>query len=315
MQQSLQERNTGKGNQQGFYFLTFYQSDATCSKFSQLYDPVADPFNMGIFSNPVRIDKTQAQCQQIAYGISWGVLSASSRYINLRQFSSSNCSGAYEDFVRMPGAATLAGSCWMLPTRLSTATPLYYRVTYVNHNNFALNYALPSYGYESFDYHPAKGLFFLGNIFNNEVSSFNPTGSAQDARPNLAGGRGYPPMDTNTLNIDGFSFGSDSAVAKILRDFGLNSAGAQPFSSTTLAAPAPAPHTAPYPRHPYHPPPGLKVDYALTRSNPQLKSRNRVWVTRCQFWGDLTSSPYGGATAIDFSTPNGPTQVRQGVDC
>jgi hypothetical protein len=49
-------------------------------------------------------------------------------------------------------------------------------------------------------------------------------------------------MDTNTLNIDGFSFGSDSAVAKILRDFGLNSAGAQPFSSTTLAAPAPAPH-------------------------------------------------------------------------
>jgi hypothetical protein len=256
MQQSLLERNTAKGNQQGFYFLTFYQSDATCSKFSLLYDPVTDPLNMGIVTNPVRIDKTQAQCYQIAYGLSWGVLSASSRYINLRQFSSNNCSGAYEDFVRMPGAATLSSSCWTLPTRLSTATPLYYRVTYINHNNFALNYALPSYGYESFDYHPSKGLFFLGNIFNNEVSSFNPTGSAQDARPNLAGGRGYPPLDTFTLNIDGFSFGSNPTVANILRDFGLNSAGAP---APTLAAhapppvlvhPAPPPHTAPPPSLP-----------------------------------------------------------------
>jgi hypothetical protein len=218
-------RNTAKGNQEGFYFLTFYQSDATCSKFSQLYDPVPDPFSIGIFSNPIRIDKTQSQCFQIAYGISWGVLSASSRYINLRQFSSNNCSGAFEDFVRMPGSATLASTCWMLPTRLSTASQLYYRVTFINHNVFALNYALPSYGYESFDYHPSKGLFYIGNIFNNEVSSFNPTVSAQDARPNLAGGRGYPPVETYTLNINGFTFGNNAAVASILQGYGLNSAG------------------------------------------------------------------------------------------
>jgi hypothetical protein len=225
MQQSLQERNTAKGNQQGFYFLTFYQSDATCSKFSQLYDPVTDPFNVGISTNPVRIDKTQSQCQQIAYGISWGVLSASSRYINLRQFSSNNCSGVYEDFVRRPGEATLASTCWpwVMPSRLSVS--LYYRVTYVNHNNFALNYALPSWGYESFDYHPSKGLFFIGNVFNNEVTSFNPTGSAQDSRPNLAGGRGYPPVETYTLGMNNFTFGSNPAVASNLREFGLNSLG------------------------------------------------------------------------------------------
>jgi hypothetical protein len=234
MQQSLMERNTAKGNQQGFYFLTFYQSDATCSKFSLLYDPVTDPLNMGIATNPVRIDKTQSQCQQIAYGISWGVLSASSRYINLRQFSSNNCSGAYEDFVRRPGDATLAGTCWPWVTPSRSSVSLFYRVTYINHNAFALNYALPSWGYESFDYHPSKGLFFIGNVFNNEVTSFNPTGSAQDARPNLAGGRGYPPVETYTLGMNNFSFGSNPAVANNLREFGLNSLGSYALPTLTL---------------------------------------------------------------------------------
>jgi len=126
-------------------------------------------------------------------------------------------------------------------------------VTYVNHNNFALNYALPSWGYESFDYHPSKGLFFIGNVFNNEVTSFNPTGSAQDSRPNLAGGRGYPPVETYTLGMNNFTFGSNPAVASNLREFGLNSLG-------TL------------------------VDIGENSKTPGSKPRNRLWVCRCQFW-------------------------------
>ncbi len=47
-QQSLLVRNSNSGSQSALYFLTFYQNDATCSRAGQLYDPVADPLNIGL---------------------------------------------------------------------------------------------------------------------------------------------------------------------------------------------------------------------------------------------------------------------------
>jgi hypothetical protein len=224
VQKSLLVRSTAMGNQAGFTFLTFYHDDDTCSKYSKLYNPVDDPLAVGLYSNPVRIDKTQSQCFQIAYGISFGVISASSRYINFKRFASSNCSGEYEDYVRLAGGNSLAATCWALPT-VFNVSKLYFRVTFINHNAFSLNYPLPSFGYESFDYHPAKGQFFLGNMFNDEISSFNPTGSAEESRGNLAGGKGYPSTEIYTLNKNNFSFGTNALIANNLMRFGLNSAG------------------------------------------------------------------------------------------
>ncbi len=62
--------------------------------------------------------------------------------------------------------------------------------------------------------------------------------------------------------------------------------------------------------------PGTLVDIGQNSKSPESKPRNRLWVCRCQFWyADLTGSPYGGATVIDFSTStfNGPTQVSNSL--
>jgi hypothetical protein len=52
--------------------------------------------------------------------------------------------------------------------------------------------------------------------------------------------------------------------------------------------------------------PGCKVDFAQFQFGAP---RNRVWVTRIQFFSDRSTSPYGGATALDFSQSGYPTQV------
>ena len=52
--------------------------------------------------------------------------------------------------------------------------------------------------------------------------------------------------------------------------------------------------------------PGCKVDFAQFQFGAP---RNRVWVTRIQFFGDQSTCPYGGATALDFSQSGYPTHV------
>ena len=185
IQQSPLVRNTLSGSQSAFYFLTFYGSDATCSKVTALYNPIADPLKIGLVSNPLRLDKSQSQCFQIAYNMSMGVVAGSTRYSSFRLFSSSSdCSGTYQDYIRQLQST----GCYTFPG----ISNLYYRLTLTNPEVFPLTQPLPSFGHESFDYHPLDGKFYLGNLFNSQISAFNPTVNAMAARPNLQNGKGYP---------------------------------------------------------------------------------------------------------------------------
>ncbi len=175
----------------------------------------------------------------------------------------------------IPSMSSLSSSCFSMPD-VSVATQLFYRVTLVKSHTFALNYPLPTSGHESFDYHPLLGKFFIGNKFNQEVTAFDPTSNAMASRPNLAGGRGYPSVETYTLASNtSFSFGLDNQVADNLRRYGLSSLG-------------------------------CRVDYGY--NSQSRSSRTRVWLTRVQFFNDFSSSPYGGASVLDFSV-SPPAQV------
>jgi len=46
---------------------------------------------------------------------------------------------------------------------------------------------------------------------------------------------------------------------------------------------------------------GVKCDFAQGPFGPYGSPRNRVWATRIQFFGDQSTSIYGGASVIDFS--------------
>jgi hypothetical protein len=274
-QQSLLVRNSNSGSQTALYFLTFYQNDPTCTRATQYYDPAVDPLNIGLFSNPIRIDRTQSQCFPITFSSSFGVLAGSNKYLSFRQFSTANCSGPFQDTVR------LILGCNAIPD-VSTSALLFYKVTVVRSEVYALNYPMALGGHESFDYHAASGKFFLGNLFNQEITAFDPTLNALAARPNLAGGKGYPGVEIYTLGLASSTFfptllGVDSAVPASLQNLGLNVAG-------------------------------VKVDFAAGPNGPFGSPRNRVWATRIQFFGDQSTSIYGGASVLDFSqTP--PVQV------
>jgi hypothetical protein len=242
IQQSPLVRNTLSGSQSAFYFLTFYGSDATCTKVTALYNPIADPLKIGLVSNPLRLDKSQSQCFQIAYNMSMGVVAGSTRYSSFRLFSSSSdCSGTYQDYIRQLQST----GCYTFPG----ISNLYYRLTLTNPDVFPLTQPLPSFGHESFDYHPLDGKFYLGNLFNPQISAFNPTVNAMAARPNLQNGKGYPAMETYTLlsprndsttvpgSFGGFYFGPNTALAGLWQTIGLNSAGKktqQTLESTSI---------------------------------------------------------------------------------
>jgi hypothetical protein len=279
-QQSLLVRNSKSGSQTALYFLTFYQSDPTCTRATQYYDPAVDLFNIGLFSNPIRIDRSQSDCFPITYSSSFGMLAGSNKYLSFRQFFTANCSGPFEDTVRM-----ILG-CNAVPF-VSTSASLYYKVTVVRAEAYALNYPMALGGHESFDYHAASGKFFLGNLLNQEITAFDPSLNALAARPFLAGGKGYPGVEIYTMgsnNADGqtaffksLSPTVDDAVKNNLRNVFLNVAG-------------------------------VKTDFAAGPSGPLISRRNRVWATRIQLFEDQSSSFYGGASVIDFSQ-SPPVQV------
>jgi hypothetical protein len=279
-QQSLLVRNSNSGSQTALYLVTFYQNDPTCTRATQYYDPAVDPLSIGLFSNPIRIDRTQSQCFPITYSSSFGVLAGSNKYLSFRQFSTANCSGPFQDTVR------LILGCNAIPD-VSTSALLFYKVTVVRSEVYALNYPMALGGHESFDYHAASGKFFLGNLFNQEITAFDPTLNALATRPNLAGGKGYPGVEIYTLGLGPLSgvadsffrplSGVDDTVFTNLRNMGLNVAG-------------------------------VKADFAAGPFGPFGSPRNRVWATRIQFFRDQSTSIYGGASVIDFSqTP--PVQV------
>ncbi len=79
------------------------------------------------------------------------------------------------------------------------------------------------------------------------------------------------------------------------------------FNTAAISLLTPRPHLT-----------GVKVDYATIigpQTGNQPVTRHRVWITRGQFFGtgtnDVLSSPYGGASMLDFSAGNMqmPTQV------
>ena len=267
-------RNSNSGSQTALYFLTVYQNDATCTKATSVYDPTVDPLSIGLFSNPIMMDRTQSQCFPITYRSSFGVVAGSNKYLSFRRFSSANCSGPFQDTVRL-----LLG-CTAMPD-VATSALLFYKVTVVRPETYALNYPTALGGHESFDYHAAQGKFFLGNLFNQEITAFDPTLNAVAARPNIAGGKGYPGVETYVLGMGTFFTstlpGISTTARDSLRNQGLNVAG-------------------------------VKCDFAQGPFGPYGSPRNRVWATRIQFFGDQSTSIYGGASVIDFSqTP--PAQV------
>jgi len=224
-QQSLLVPNTATGNQDAYYFLSFYNGDPTCSQVSKVYNQIADPLSIGLYSNPIRIDKSQSACFPIAYGISFGVVAGTARYLSFRQFASNDCSGTYQDYVRLivPSVQTPSTSCFVVPLA-SAATQLYYKVTIANPSVNALNYPLPGFGHESFDYDPLSAKFWLGSVYSGDVYAMDPVRSAQAARPTSFGGVGYPGVEQFPLNQIGFT-GIDVNPSVPFNFVGLRSAG------------------------------------------------------------------------------------------
>jgi hypothetical protein len=222
--------NSATGDQEGFYFLTFH-NDPICSGGNQLYDPVSDPLSTGLSSNPISVDRSQALCCTIGYGSSVGVLAASQRYLSFRQFASGNCSGTYQDYIRIPlsnpspasSAAPAPPACLPAPF-FPRGALLYYTVTIVRTAVAALNYPLPLYSQESLDYDPLSGKMWLGSRYYQEAYVFDPASSAQAARPPSAGGIGYPALNSVPLHMIGFT-GTFVNELNPLHFFGLGSFG------------------------------------------------------------------------------------------
>jgi len=218
-------RNTASGNQAAFYFVSFFNNDATCSSVSAMYDPIADPMTIGLYSNPIRIDKSQSDCFPVAYGVSLGVMAATTRYLSFRQFASNDCSGTYQDYVRliMPSMQSSIASCFVVP--MFPVTQLYYRVSIANPNVNALNYPLPGFGHESMDYDPFLGKFWLGNVYDQNAYAMDPARSAQAARPASFGGNGYPGVEQFPLNQANFTGITSNPIVPTFAGIGLRSIG------------------------------------------------------------------------------------------
>jgi len=282
-QQSLVRRNTATGNQAATYFLSFYNGDASCSQVSKVYDPIQDPLNIGLYSNPIRIDRTQSDCFSIAYGVSWGVVSATSRYLSFRQFASNDCSGSFKDFVRMisPSMQSAPGTCFSFS--VTSAVQLFYRVAVANPSVSALGYKLPSFGHEEMDYDPATGKVWMTTAYEKDsVFSVDLARTADATRPTQFGGVGYATVEQHTLNGDAYFTNVD-----------MSSGNAQKFKTLGVRGC------------------GVKTEYAtiLTPGGPVV--RHRIWFTRSQLLaGSPFSSPYGGATVLDYSKGSNTPQQK-----
>ena len=233
-QQSLVRRNTATGNQAATYFLSFYNGDASCSQVSKVYDPIQDPLNIGLYSNPIRIDRTQSDCFSIAYGVSWGVVSATSRYLSFRQFASNDCSGSFKDFVRMisPSVQSAPGTCFSFS--VTSAVQLFYRVAVANPSVSALGYKLPSFGHEEMDYDPVTGKVWMTTAYEKDsVFSVDLARTADATRPTQFGGVGYATVEQHTLNGDTYFTNVDmsSVNAQKFKTLGVRGCGEQTSKS------------------------------------------------------------------------------------
>ena len=230
-QQSLVRRNTATGNQAAFYLLSFYNGDASCSQVSKVYDPIQDPLNIGLYSNPIRIDRAQSDCFSIAYGVSWGVVSATSRYLSFRQFASNDCSGSFKDFVRMisPSMQSAPGTCFSFS--VTSAVQLFYRVAVANPSVSALGYKLPSFGHEEMDYDPVTGKVWMTTAYEKDsVFSVDLARTADATRPTQFGGVGYATVEQHTLNGDAYFTNvgdTSSGPALIFKTLGVRGCGEQ----------------------------------------------------------------------------------------
>ena len=230
-QQSLLRRNTDTGNQAAFYFLSFYNDDASCSLVSKVYDPIRDPMNIGLYSNPIRIDRAQSDCFNIAYGVSWGVVSATSRYLSFRQFASNDCSGNFKDFVRLISPSMQSSTSTCFSFSVTSVVQLFYRVAVANPSVSALGYKLPSYGHEEMDYDPLTGKVWLTTAYEKDsVFSVDLARNALATRPPQFGGVGYATVEQHTLNGDAYfnNVGDTSiAPASIFKSLGVRGCGEQ----------------------------------------------------------------------------------------
>ena len=234
-QQSLVRRNTATGNQAATYFLSVYNGDASCSQVSKVYDPIQDPLNIGLYSNPIRIDRSQSDCFNIAYGVSWGVVSATSRYLSFRQFASNDCSGNFKDFVRLISPSMQSSTSTCFSFSVTSVVQLFYRVAVANPSVSALGYKLPSYGHEEMDYDPLTGKVWLTTAYEKDsVFSVDLGRNAIATRPTQFGGVGYATVEQHTLNGDAYfnNVGDTSiAPASFFKSLGVRGCGEQTSKS------------------------------------------------------------------------------------
>jgi hypothetical protein len=232
-QQSLLRRNTDTGNQAALYFLSFYNDDASCSLVSKVYDPIRDPLNIGLYSNPIRIDRSQSDCFNIAYGVSWGVVSATSRYLSFRQFASNDCTGNFKDFVRLisPSMQSAPGTCFSFS--LTPVVQLFYKVAVANPSVSALSYKLPSFGHEEMEYDPLTGKVWLTTAYEKDsVFSVDLGRNAIATRPTQFGGVGYATVEQHVLKSDAYfqNVGDTSTgFPLIFKTLGVRGCGEQTF--------------------------------------------------------------------------------------
>jgi hypothetical protein len=190
--------------------------------------------NIGLYSNPIRIDRAQSDCFNIAYGVSWGVVSATSRYLSFRQFASNDCSGNFKDFVRLisPSMQSSTSTCFRFS--VTSVVQLFYRVAVANPSVSALGYKLPSYGHEEMDYDPLTGKVWLTTAYEKDsVFSVDLARNALATRPPQFGGVGYATVEQHTLNGDAYFTHVDMTITNALqfKTLGVRGCGEQTSKS------------------------------------------------------------------------------------
>jgi hypothetical protein len=146
--------------------------------------------------------------------------------LSFRQFASNDCSGNFQDFVRLisPSMQSAPETCFSFP--ITSAVQLYYRVTVANPAVSALEYKLPHFGHESMDYDPLTGKIWMGSVYQTDsVYAIDPAGSALKTRPPMFGGVGYAGTEQHPLNSD--KFFTDPAVNNLFAGVGMRSIGEQ----------------------------------------------------------------------------------------
>jgi hypothetical protein len=281
-QQAPPMRNSATGDQAALYILSFY-SESSCFGGAGMYDPMVDAFKLGLRTNPISIYSSQSLCSPIAHNSSLAILSASFRYLSFRQFSRNDCTGSYQDHVRMiiVSSSTSASSQCLPAPFFAPYAQLYFRIAIANPDFDALNYALPIHSEESMDYDPLLGKVWFGSRSFQEVFTMDAARSARAARPPSFGGVGYPALETFSLNMDGFT-GTFAVPSNPLHFFGLGTFG-ESVQKRYFG----------WYWHSTQGPTGVKVDYS--------SSRHRIWFCRGRFLGSPLSTPFGGASVLDFS--------------